>query len=321
MLALARDDAALLALFDGSPHAPEPVTDGEPRASRGIAPAWLEQMLAASDVAGEDAKALLSRAPLDLRINTLKASLGSLALPLEGEPTQAPLALRFPSGTQVEQWEAHRQGIVEIQDTASQLACEIVAASPGESVIDLCAGAGGKSLAMAAAMQNRGRIVACDIDRSRLSRLEPRAARAGAMIIETMLFNPGGELAALGEWLGKADAVLVDAPCSGSGTWRRNPEARWRLNSRQLERYVSAQSQLLDIAAELVRPGGRLVYATCSLLDEEGAGQIAAFLGRHAAFRADPLQLSAGCPRGSGIRLTPFHDGTDGFFVARLLRI
>ena len=240
---------------------------------------------------------------------------------MPGEPTQARHALRLPFGTPVEQWAAHQNGLVEIQDTASQLACEVVAASPGETVIDLCAGAGGKTLALAAAMENRGRIVACDIDRARLSHLGPRAARAGATIIESRLLNPGRELTGLAEWLEKADAVLVDAPCSGTGTWRRNPEARWRLSPKQLARYGEIQAQLLDIAARLVRPSGRLIYATCSLLDSEGAEQIAAFLARNPGFRADTPELAVGRPRGSGLRLSPCHDGTDGFFVARLLRI
>ncbi len=205
-----------------------------------------------------------------------------------------------------------------MQDTASQLVCEAMVARPGETVIDLCAGAGGKTLALAAAMDNRGTLLACDTDRGRLSRLPQRAARAGVTIAETLLLNPNREAGALSNWQGKSDAVLVDAPCSGSGTWRRNPEARWRLTPRELERLGQLQARLLDLAASLVRPGGRLVYATCSLLDTEGADQIAAFLARNAAFRADPLALPAGLPRGSGTRFTPYHDGTDGFFVARL---
>jgi len=321
MLCLAQSDAALKALFDGSPHAPQPIAEGELPADSGIAPHWLEEALAASDISGDEAAALLSRAPLDLRVNTLKASADSLDLAEPGEPTQARHALRLPFGTPVEQWAAHQNGLVEIQDTASQLACEVVAASPGETVIDLCAGAGGKTLALAAAMQNRGRIVACDIDRARLSHLGPRAVRAGATIIESQLLNPGRELSGLAEWLDKADAVLVDAPCSGTGTWRRNPEARWRLSPKQLARYGEVQAQLIDIAAQLVRPGGRLIYATCSLLDSEGADQIASFLARNPGFRADTPELAAGRPRGSGLRLSPCHDGTDGFFVARLLRI
>ena len=321
MLTCARDDAALAALFDGTPHAPTPIEPGERYARPGIAPKWLEAALAASDIAGDEAAALLSRAPLDIRVNTLKAAPEALVLPVEGSATQARCGLRFPFGTPVDKWEAHRDGVIEVQDTASQLACEAIAAHPGETIVDLCAGAGGKTLALAAAMANRGRLIACDIDRARLSRLVPRAARAGASLIETRLLDPGKELAVLGDLAGKADAVLVDAPCSGSGTWRRNPEARWRLTAAQLDRHRAAQARLLDIAAALVRPGGRLVYATCSLLDAEGSDQAAGFLERHDGFRADPPILGAGTLRGPGIRFSPLRDSTDGFFVARLLRI
>ncbi len=205
-----------------------------------------------------------------------------------------------------------------MQDTGSQLVCEALAARPGETVIDLCAGAGGKTLALAAAMDNHGVLLACDTDRGRLSRLPPRTARAGAVIVETLLLNPGQEDKTLVEWLGTADAVLVDAPCSGSGTWRRNPEGRWRLTARELDKLNLLQARLLDLAARLVKPGGRLVYATCSLLDSEGADQAAAFLARNPCFRSDPLPESYGSPRGSGNRFTPYRDGTDGFFVARL---
>jgi 16S rRNA (cytosine967-C5)-methyltransferase len=317
MLALAGSDDALAALFDGSRHAPEPIAADEPAAGRGIAPAWLTKALAASGIADEEAAALLGRAPLDLRVNSLKASRENLELPLPAEPTLAPNGLRLPHGTPVEHWPAYLSGAIEVQDTGSQLACLAVAAQPGETVIDLCAGAGGKTLALAAAMGARGRLVACDTDRTRLARLAPRAERAGAPTIESILLNPGQEAAALAEFAGKADAVLVDAPCSGTGTWRRNPEARWRLTPAQVERYAAVQAHLLDLAAGLIRPGGRLVYVTCSLLDAEGAEQFDAFLGRHPLWRANPPILAAGRPRGQGIRLTPHHDGTDGFFIAR----
>ena len=167
-------------------------------------------------------------------------------------------------------------------------------------------------------MANGGTLVAADTDRSRLSRLRPRAERAGALVAETVLLDPGRELEALAAWQGKADAVLVDAPCSGTGTWRRGPEARWRLDAASLDRLTALQGHLLGLAAELVRPGGRLVYVTCSLLDEEGPGQIGAFLADNPDWRADFPELPLGRPRGPGIRLTPFHDGTDGFFIARL---
>ena len=189
-------------------------------------------------------------------------------------------------------------------------------AQPGETVIDLCAGAGGKTLALAAAMGNRGRLIACDVDRARLSRLAPRAERAGALIAETILMNPNREMDALAPLMGQADAVLIDAPCSGTGTWRRNPEARWRLTEAELARIAAIQSRLLDLAVGLLKPGGRIVFVTCSLLDEEGADQFAAFLNRHPAMGQMPLDLGAGEVRGAGIRLSPAHDGTDGFFVA-----
>ena len=317
MLRLAGEDTTLPPLFDGSQHGPAPIAEGEAVAEAGLAPDWLEAALAQSDIAGDEAAALLGRAPLDMRVNTLKAARESIGLPEPGEPLAAPNALRFPSGTAVDQWPAYREGLVEIQDHGSQLACMAVEARAGETVIDLCAGAGGKTLALAAAMENRGTLIASDTDRARLSNLAPRAGRAGAGTIETLLLDPGRELEALARFEGKADAVLVDAPCSGTGTWRRNPEARWRLDPLQLDRFAETQDRLLDLAARLVRPGGRLVYVTCSLLDIEGADRIARFLADHPAWRADPPVLPLGRARGNGARLTPLHDGTDGFFIAR----
>ena len=313
MLRLGPGDPAILPLFDGSNHAPAPILPGEPVASAGIAPRWLEAKLADSGIAGDEAAALLGRAPLDVRVNRLKPALD---LPLAGEPTQAPDAVRFPAGTPVEQWEAYQTGRIEVQDSGSQLCCLALAARPGETVIDLCAGAGGKTLALAAAMDNRGRLIAADTDRGRLSRLPPRAARAGALNVETRLLNPGREAEALADLARLADAVLVDAPCSGTGTWRRNPEVRWRLSAAELARLAALQLRLLDLAASLVRPGGRLIYVTCSLLDVEGADQAEAFLTRHPDWRAQRPELPAGTPRGCGLRLSPAHDQTDGFFIA-----
>ena len=313
MLRLGQGDGALIALFDGSNHAPAPIAPGEAVASAGIAPRWLEAKLADSGIAGDEAAVLLGRAPLDVRVNSLKPVPD---LPILGETTQAPDALRFPAGTPVEQWEAYQTGRIEVQDTGSQLCCLALAARPGETVIDLCAGAGGKTLALAAAMDNRGRLIAADTDRGRLSRLVPRAARAGALNVETRLLNPGLEAEVLADLAGQADAVLVDAPCSGTGTWRRNPEVRWRLSPAELARLAALQLRLLDLAATLVRPGGRLIYVTCSLLDTEGADQAEAFLLRHPEWRAQRPELPAGTPRGAGLRLTPAHDQTDGFFIA-----
>lgn len=316
MLRLAAGNDALAGLFDGSGYGPAAVSDGEAAAEGGTAPDWLAARLASSGIAGPEAEALLQRAPLDLRVNTLKADRATLRLPREAVPSDAPYGLRLEPGTPVEQWDAWREGLVEVQDTGSQLACLAVAARPGETVIDLCAGGGGKTLALAAEMANEGRLVASDTDRQRLSRLAPRAERAGARMIETRLLDPGREVEALGDLAEAADAVLVDAPCSGVGTWRRNPEARWRLTPGALDRLVAAQARLLDIAARLVRPGGRVVYVVCSLLDEEGAEQFDAFLARHPRFAAAPLELPLGTARGRGMRLTPFRDGTDGFFIA-----
>lgn len=316
MLRLAQDDPALLALFDGQGHGPAPIVPGEPVAEPGIAPAWLEAELAASGIAGEAAAALLGRAPLDIRVNALKADRDTLELPEPGEALAAPQGLRFPSGTPVEQWQAYTSGQIEVQDGGSQIACLAVSAQPGETVVDLCAGAGGKTLALAAAMGGKGHLIACDTDRSRLSRLPPRATRAGASLIESRLLDPGRETAALADLAGSVDAVLVDAPCSGTGTWRRNPEARWRLSAREVARYAAIQARLIDLAATLVRPGGRVVFVTCSLLDAEGADQAEAFLARHPGWTAQLPFMPAGVPRGAGWRLSPWADATDGFFIA-----
>lgn len=321
VLFLAQSDRALAALFDGSRHAPPPIAPDEVAAVPGIAPAWLAAALSRSGIDGEEAGALLGRAPLDLRVNTLKTDRASIVLPVPAEPTIAPQGLRLPSGTPIEQWPAFRDGQVEVQDTGSQLACLAVEARAGETVVDLCAGAGGKTLALAAAMGNRGRLVACDVDRARLSNLAPRAVRAGVLIAETVLMNPGHEAEALASLVGKADAVLIDAPCSGTGTWRRNPETRWRVSARELARVTDVQARLLDLATVLVRPGGRIVYVVCSLLDEEGAGQADAFLARNPGWLAVSAALPAGRPRGSGLRLSPLCDGTDGFFIARFEKL
>ncbi|MEE4453164.1 RsmB/NOP family class I SAM-dependent RNA methyltransferase [Novosphingobium resinovorum] len=317
MLRVAADDAQLAPLFDGSRHAPAPIDPDEPVADSGVAPGWLMKRLADNGV--EHPEALLGRAPLDIRVNTLKS--GRLELPEGAEKVAAANGWRYPPETRIEQSRAYLGGMIEVQDAGSQLTCEVVAARPGETVIDLCAGAGGKTLALAAAMKNAGRLVACDADRTRLQRLPPRAERAGASGIETLLLDANREMEALKPFVGAADAVLVDAPCSGTGTWRRNPEARWRLTEKQLERYAAIQSRLLDVAATLVTAGGRLVFVTCSLLDAEGADQAAGFLARHPDWRAELPALPAGTSRGAGLRLSPSHDGTDGFFVARFVRL
>lgn len=318
MGALGAEDDAILQLFDGSPHGPAPLANGEVLAAPGIAPQWLVERLASSGIEGEELSALMGRAPLDVRVNTLKSDRSGIELPEKGEELASPQGLRFESGTQVEQWPEYRDGLIEVQDHGSQLVCQALDAKPGETVIDLCAGAGGKSLSLAAAMENQGVLIACDTDKRRLGNLAPRAERAGAGMIETILLDPGKELDALEQQRACADLVLVDAPCSGTGTWRRKPEAKWRLTPDRLRKFTQVQDRLLDIAAELTRPGGRLGFVTCSLLDEEGADRVAAFLSRHAGWTAEPVALPLGRERGEGMRLTPCHDGTDGFFVAML---
>ncbi|WP_121117992.1 RsmB/NOP family class I SAM-dependent RNA methyltransferase [Croceibacterium ferulae] len=318
MLRLAQLQPELAASFDGSNYGPAPIAAGEPVAAGGVAPEWLAARLASAGIDGAEAEALLERAPLDVRVNALKTTRATVDLPEPGEALPTPQGLRLPAGTPVEQWDAYAQGLIEVQDGGSQLVCEAVASQGGETVIDLCAGAGGKTLALAAAMGNGGTLVAADTDRTRLSRLGPRAERAGAKVDNVVLLNPGQELAALQPWVGQADAVLVDAPCSGTGTWRRNPEARWRLTPAELERLVALQGRLLALAAQLVKPGGRLVYVTCSLLDEEGSGQVSRFLDGQPDWSAQEVALPCGTARGDGVRLTPHTDGTDGFFVARL---
>ena len=318
MLRLAEQDDAIAALFDGSTHGAAAIGDDEKPALGGVAPDWLTQALTASGIDQNEAAALLDRAPLDIRVNTLKADRSGIELPETGEPLAASQAVRFPTGTSVEQWPAYRDGLIEVQDHGSQLVCEAFSARPGETAVDLCAGAGGKSLALAAAMQNQGRLLACDTNRGRLSRLAPRAERAGAGLIETLLLNPDRELEMLAEWRGVADAVLVDAPCSGTGTWRRNPEARWRLDEGELTRLTFLQDRLIDIAAAMVKPGGRIGFVTCSLLDAEGKDRIAAALERHPQLKPMDIALPLGRAHGAGVRLSPAHDGTDGFFVAML---
>lgn len=321
MLRVAQGDPALTALFDGSRYGPAPIVAGEPVARAGVAPGWLADALMQSGIDAVAQGALLDRAPLDLRANTLKITRDELAarLPVPAEPGPAPDCLRLPHGAPAESWPEFAQGLFEVQDGGSQVACGAIVAQPGETVVDLCAGAGGKTLALAAAMAGHGRLIACDIDRARLSRLPERAQRAGASV-ETRLLDAGRETAALTDLAGSVDAVLVDAPCSGTGTWRRNPEARWRLSPAAIVRYAAAQAHVLDLAAGLVRPGGRITFITCSLLDAEGADGAAAFLARHRVWRAAPVPGEPGQSRGVGRRLSPYHDATDGFFFANLVR-
>lgn len=299
------------AAFDGSAYGPAEISSGEKLYRPGTMGGWVStQLTAALDDDPTQVEALLARAPLDVRLNTLLPDLPEIGGPIHGLPH----ARRLDAGTDLSPF----AGKIEVQDAGSQCVTLAVQARPGQRVVDLCAGAGGKTLALAASMANEGHILACDTDRGRLQRLLPRATVAGVTIADTRLLDPDRERAALAEWQGRADAVLVDAPCSGTGTWRRNPEARWRLTPERLARLVATQARLLDIGAALVRPGGALVYVVCSLLDEEGADQGTAFAARHPGWRAESPDLPLGRAHGIGWRLTPGSDATDGFFVARL---
>lgn len=305
------------AAFDGSAHGPAPIAADDPVALPDPLAGWASaQLLAALGGDRTAAEAMIARAPLDIRVN--RAAAGGVVIEAAEPIPGLPDAFRLPSGTNVEQLPAYRDGAIEVQDAGSQVVTLAARARPGDAIIDLCAGAGGKTLAMAAAMDGQGVILATDTDRARLSRLAPRAERAGATNIETRLLDPGKEAAALDDWAARADTVLIDAPCSGTGTWRRNPEARWRLTPDRVARLVTTQAHLLRVGARLVRPGGVLVYIVCSLLDQEGTAQVEAFLSANPAWLAEPLDLPRGSPHGVGLRLTPYRDSTDGFFVARL---
>ena len=279
-------------------------------------PDWLMPRLQARFGARFEAEmgALSEPAPLDLRVNLLKATREQARLALreeglEAEPTPlSPWGLRLSGRHAVTSGAAFRQGLVEPQDEGSQLVAALVDARPGMRVVDWCAGAGGKTLALAMMMQNRGRLIACDISAGRLANAVRRLRRAGAHNVEHQVISAGDK------WrkrhVASFDRVLVDAPCSGTGRWRRSPDARQRLSERGLAEMAERQAAILDEAAILVRNHGRLVYATCSLLTEENEAQVSAFLSRHPDFaRAGP-----------DLVLTPAQHGTDGFYAAVLER-
>ena len=318
VLGLAEADPALLQLF-GEVRGPQAVLPGESGAPAGFVPEWLVPELSPL-VLPDEWPALLERAPLDLRVNVARTSREEMLKAFVGSlPTEiSPWGIRLKPDSRVDDLPAFELGLVEVQDEGSQLIALACAANDDERIVDLCAGAGGKSLALAATAPE-AEILATDSSRPRLSKLPPRAERAHARI-EARLLNPPNELEDLADWRGKADLVLVDAPCSGSGTWRRNPEGRWRLTEDRLDGLVTLQQRLLDIAAELVRPGGRLVYAVCSILSREGAGQTRRFLEGHSSWISKEAGIAGGRADGAGWLLTPGYDRTDGFFVAHLYR-
>ena len=347
LLAEGETSGAIEALFSGANYAPPLLSEeerrrllcppaGEPPSHvKGEYPEWLELELrrAFGDALEAEMQAMGRRAPVDLRVNTLRAKrddmlVGLRSLGLEAEPTPyAPDGIRIPSGeglSRLQHTQFFQTGAFEFQDEASQIAAILCDARPGMRVLDLAAGGGGKSLALAAAMQNRGTILAFDIDPARLRDVRPRARRAGAAIVSATPAKDGPEW---GD--GTFGIVLVDAPCSGSGTWRRSPELKWRLTPARLKELTALQTRLIDEGASRTRPGGRLVYATCSLLPCENEEAVAGFLSRNARFRVLPASdvwrkaTGRDAPPGMGeyFRASPLKCGTDGFFVCIIAHI
>ncbi|WP_299328027.1 RsmB/NOP family class I SAM-dependent RNA methyltransferase [Parasphingopyxis sp.] len=321
MVGLTQDRPELQDAFDGSRYGPPPIAENEVGALQSGLPEWLRARFADA-IDDADIASLSGRAPLDIRVNLEKIDRDTVMAALDDAEagSLSDTAVRLPQGFPVEQHALWRDGLVDIQDEGSQYIVDCCDARPGMTVVDLCAGAGGKTLALYDRMAGKGRLIACDTDRKRLSRLEPRAQRSGIGTIETRFLNPGRESEALADLADQADIVLVDAPCSGTGTWRRNPEARWRLTEAAIQRFADTQRHLLETAAPLVKPGGFLVYAVCSLLAEEGDGQIAHFLQSRSDFSKVPPASRKGAESQAGLVLTPARHGTDGFFFARLQR-
>jgi len=344
----------IAALFSGEGHAPAPLT-GEERARldappgeapdwvRAGVPAWLAERLRiafGADWLAEAQAAILPRAPVDLRVNTLRGDLdGALRLLAHEEviPERtvfSRLGLRLPPAfaRDVQALRAFTSGWIEVQDEGSQIAAWLLDAQPGETVVDYCAGGGGKTLALGAALHGAGRLIAADVNGKRLAAMGERLARAG-VAAEVRRLGPGGE--GMDDLDAEADLVFVDAPCSGSGTWRRHPEAAWRLTSESVERLSTLQAAILARAARLVKHGGRLVYVTCSLLEAENGAVAASFAAQHPGFMPRPIaeaavtlaltdharaRLSALARGGHTLQLTPHRSGTDGFFAALFQR-
>jgi 16S rRNA (cytosine967-C5)-methyltransferase len=346
------DVEAIGALCSGEGHAPAPLTlqererlenanlAGAPDHVRGDYPEWLAARFAEAfgERAAEEGRALAMRAPIDLRVNILKTSREQVSeklAHLQPQPTPlSPIGLRIGldergRGPALAAEPAYAKGLVETQDESSQLAALLCGAAPGEQVLDFCAGGGGKTLALAAQMHNRGQIYAYDEDGRRLMPIHERLERAGARNVQVRA--PRGKADVLADLDGRCDLVLIDAPCTGTGAWRRHPDAKWRLAPGALEQRLKDQRDLLAKAARFVKPGGRLVYVTCSLLRDENEDQIAAFLETHAEFRAigaEQMAERAGLPalarfaspHGPSVRLSPLTSGADGFFIVVLER-
>ena len=346
--------AQVAAMFDGGRYRPAPLDEPELRALRQMEghslphpeqPDWVRLNVqewvaphlkeAYGEAWGREIAALETPPPVDLRVNRLKATIDEAraALHREGIETEpmryAAHGLRLKRRLSVVTGEAFQNGLVEIQDEGSQLVAALVDARPGMQVADYCAGAGGKTLAMAAGMNNKGRVVALDVYESRLDRSAQRLRRAGAHNVERRALD-GDNRKWLKRQAGAFDRVLVDAPCTGSGTWRRNPDGRWTLRPEDLAELVPKQAAILDAAARLVKPGGGLIYATCSVLPAENERQVEAFLERHADFAIVPVadiwrdalasEPPAEVAAGPYLRLSPLRHGTDGFFAATLVR-
>jgi 16S rRNA (cytosine967-C5)-methyltransferase len=324
---LTGDEAAMLRGLEG--HTPD--HPDMPEAVRCEVPDWVLPALRLrfGDTLPAEMAAMGEAAPLDLRVNLLKGTREEALAALAAENIEAVAAPLSPWGLRIEGRRlvsggaAFQSGLVEIQDEGSQLLAALVGAEPQMRVADWCAGAGGKTLAMAMTMQNRGHMVACDVSAPRLDGAVRRLRRAGVHNVERHLIEAGDK------WTkrraGSFDRVLVDAPCTGTGTWRRNPDARGRLSERDLTELVAKQAAILAKAAVLVRKGGRLVYATCSLLPAENEAQVDGFLETHPEFRLLPLEQAWGQPgpapcHGPYLSLTPLRHGTDGFFGAVLER-
>lgn len=342
------DGAALNQAFDGDRFAPEILSARElellatrslsdaPDAVRADCPDWCVPM--AEEAFGADwvaeLSALATRPPLDLRVNTLLSSrekvLAELAETGAEAADMAPQAIRIPPiqgngrHPNVQAEPAFQQGWFEVQDLGSQIVAQLAGAAHDTQVLDYCAGAGGKTLALAAAMENSGQIFAHDSEKPRLAPIFDRLRRAGVHNVQAIAGAAG-----LAPLKGKMDIVLVDAPCTGSGTWRRRPDAKWRLTPRQLDVRVGEQSAILEVAKEFVKPGGKLVYITCSIFQQENKHQIDAFLAANKSFSpvaAQPLweeQFTAnGKARcdGAGVVLSPATSGTDGFFFAAMTK-